>query len=99
MKLVSNNYSSDLKLRIIHLYCNKTYNVKQLTDIFNVSKSSIYNWINDYKSNKLTIKKQYIKPTSKYQNNDIRNIILVYVNQYPNFIYCELIKYIYKITN
>ena len=98
MNLKSNNYSMDLKLRIIKTYNEKIYNVIEIAKIYNISKSSIYSWIKLYKNSQLLPKQEYIKPTSKFQNIKIRNIILTYISENPNFIYTYLIIHIYKIT-
>ncbi len=90
----SNNYSFDLKSRVINEYNKKQKNVKEICLLFSVSKSSVYNWIKLYNSNELTIKKEYIKPTSKFCNLEIRNIIFEYVTLNPNFIYSLLINII-----
>jgi len=47
----TNNYSIDLKLSIIQLYCKNKYSVTQLSSMFDISKSSIYDWINKYNNN------------------------------------------------
>lgn len=91
MNLKTNNYSVDLKLRVVNAYNNKTHNVTDICRTFSVSKSSVYNWINLYKNNKLTSKCEYIKPTSKIHNENIRNIILSHIQSFPNFIYVDLI--------
>ena len=56
------------------------------------------NWIKLYKANILLTKKKYIKPTSKFQNQKIRTIILKYINEHPNFLYPDLIKIILNET-
>ena len=90
----SNNYSIDLKLRVINTYNQKIYKINDIVKIFCVSKSSVYNWVKLYKSEELTSKITYIKPKSNFHNIQIRNIISEYVKINTNFIYSILISYI-----
>jgi transposase len=82
MNTTSNNYSIDLNKNIL--------SVIEIALRFSVSKSSVYNWIKLYKSGNLTIKNEYIKVTSKFQNLDIRNIILEHIKENSNFIYSTI---------
>lgn len=94
MNTTSNNYSLDLKNRIINEYNKHILSVIEIAKIFSVSKSSVYNWIKLYKENDLHIKEKYTKQTSSFQNLDIRNIILDHIKSNPNFSYLNLIKII-----
>ena len=99
MNTKSNNYSMDLKSRIINEYNKNILSVVKIALKFSVSKSSIYSWIKLCKACKLTTKTEYTKPTSKFQNQEIRNIILEHVKENTNFIYQNLIKNIQNKTN
>ena len=95
-----NYYSYDLKCKIINLYLNNSYTVIQLTNLFNISKSSIYNWIKLYNNGTLKIKKDnFIKNNSFFRNPIIRVNIKFYIIRNPNFIYKKLISYIFNKTN
>ena len=95
-----NYYSYDLKCKIINLYLNNSYTVIQLTNLFNISKSSIYNWIKLYNNGALKIKKDnFIKNNSFFRNPIIRVNIKFYIIRNPNFIYKKLISYIFNKTN
>ncbi len=91
MNLKSNNYSLDLKLRVVNAYLKEQYTVADICDIFKISKSSVYNWIKLYKNNELTNKISYVKPTSNFRNKDIRNFIFNFINKNPNFIFATII--------
>ena len=94
MNLKSNCYSNDIKLRVVKLFIDNKYSVKQLVELFSVSKSSIYNWINTYKNSNLLQKSSYVKVNSKFRNITIREFILKYVSSNPNLNYTELIQQI-----
>jgi transposase len=99
MNIKSNNYSLDLKLRIINTYNKKIYSIPNLATLFSVSKSSIYNWIKLYTNNNLLSKTKFIKITSKFQNPQIRSIILNFITLNSNFIYTDLITTVYNTLN
>ncbi len=99
MNIISNNYSLDLKSRVINEYNKKIKSVEEISFDFSVSKSSVYNWIQLYKNDNLTVKKAYIKPTSKFHNPEIRVIISDFVSLNPNFIYTCLITTIREKTH
>ncbi len=94
MNTRSNNYSLDLKSRIINEYNKNILSATQISALFSVSKSSVYNWIKLYKLDTLTNKIEYIKPTSNFQNSNIRSIILDHIKTNSNFSYLNLIKII-----
>jgi transposase len=95
MNIKTNNYSLDLKLRIVKVYNEKILTVPNICKLFCVSKSSVYNWIKLFNDNQLYNKKIYIKPTSFFQNKEIRNFILTYIQLNPNFDYFKLIALIF----
>ena len=97
--MISNNYSLDLKSRVINEYNKKIKNIKEISSDFSVSKSSVYNWIQLYKNDDLTVKKAYTKPTSKFHNSEIRVIISDFIGSNPNFIYTCLIATIKEKTH
>jgi transposase len=47
-------YSYELKLSVMNFYHSKYWKIKDAVYILNVSKSTIYNWIDLYKNNMLT---------------------------------------------
>lgn len=98
MNFRSNNYSLDLKIRVINEYNKKIISATKIATLFNVSKSSVYNWIKLYNDNELKNKIKYIKPNSIIHNLDIKNTILDHVNINPNFLYLNLIKIIKQKT-
>jgi hypothetical protein len=63
MNTTSNNYSINLKSRVINKY-NK--------NILSISKISVYNWIKLYKSGNLTTKIKMYNRMSK--NNKLKNL-------------------------
>ena len=99
MNIKSNNYSIDLKSRIINEYNKNILSVVKIASLFSVSKSSVYNLIKLYRSGKLTSKKEYTKHSSKFQNHEIRIIILTHIKDNSNFFYLNLIKIIEDKTN
>ena len=94
MNTKSNNYSLDLKSRIINEYNRHILSVVKIATLFSVSKSSVYNWIKLYKQDTLKTKIQYTKSKSNFQNSDIRSIILEHIKINPNFLYLNLIEII-----
>lgn len=94
----SNTYSLDLKLRVVKAYNEYKYTISKLAEMFNVSKSSIYNWIKQNNNDSLTNKKDYIKITSIFRNEKIRNIITTHIEKYPNFNKDVLMKQIFNKT-
>lgn len=94
MNTRSNNYSLDLKSRIINEYNKHILSVIKIATLFSVSKSSVYNWVKLYKQDILKNKIQYTKQKSNFQNSDIRSIILDHIKTNPNFSYLSLIEII-----
>lgn len=99
MHLKSNNYSIDLKLRVVDAFLDKIYSISDIVKIFNVSKSSVYNWVNLFKSNQLNPKCEYTKQFSNFRNPQIRNTISEYIKTNSNFIYSKLIAHIFDTNN
>jgi len=75
-----------------------TLDVVEISALFSVSKSSVYNWIKLHKQNDLKNKTQYTKPKSNFQNSEIRSIISEHIKINPNFSYLNLIKVIETTT-
>ena len=95
-----NYYSYDLKIKIIELYFCNHFNVLKISNLFNISKSSIYNWIKLYNSNSLNETKQkYVLKNSKFRNINVRNAIINYTTKKPCFNYITLLNYIKRKTN
>jgi transposase len=71
-------YSTKFKESVIRYYNSKNFTIKNTIKIFEISKSTLYNWINEYNKNNLhnIINKRY-----KYNKNnrkEIRNYIVKY---------------------
>jgi transposase len=99
MNIKTNNYSNDLKLRVVKMYNEKIHSMYNICKIFNISKSSAYNWVKLFHiNNKLESKQKYIKITSMLRNNEIKNIITNYILLHVNFLYKDIIKIIFKKT-
>ena len=59
MNIKTNNYSNDLKLRVVKMYNEKIHTMHNICKIFNISKSSAYNWVKLFhKNNKLECKER-----------------------------------------
>ena len=59
MNIKTNNYSNDLKLRVVKMYNEKIHTMYNICKIFNISKSSAYNWVKLFhKNNKLECKER-----------------------------------------
>ena len=56
-------YSNDFRMAVIKYYQQNIFSIKSAVNIFSVSKSSIYNWINLYSNNQIlplsNIRKKY----------------------------------------
>ena len=78
-------YSYDLKIAIIKFNKSSYWNIKEAINIFGVSKSSIYNWINLCKTNILPIKSNVrIKYASKI-TIEIEKYVMMYVKKRITF--------------
>ena len=95
---MKNNYDYDLKIKIIQLY-KQGNKPLYLSNLFQVSLKSIYNWIYLYNNNLLKHKQKYIKKTSLFRNSLIRVNIKFYIFKNPSFQYIKLIAFLFKKTN
>jgi transposase len=84
-----NCYPLIFKQRVVKCYYSKQLFIKDLLDLFKISRSSLYNWVKLHKTNNLCEKKLYRKK-SKY-SNDIKKYIIKYVVKKINFDYKKLI--------
>lgn len=86
-----NNYPLIFKQIVISYYLKikKIVKIKSIVTIFNISKSSLYNWLKEYNLGILFEKKSYTKK-SKY-TDEIRNYIKKYVISHKIFNYKKLI--------
>lgn len=92
-------YSYELKISVVNFYYSKFWNIKDAINIFNVSKSTMYDWINLYKNNMLT-KSTNIRTTyNRSLNDEVENYIIIYVQKRTNFIYKNLKSCIKRIFN
>ena len=87
------HYHSTFKLIIVERILNKIYSVIEGAFLYKISRSTIYNWINLYKSNKLFTKKKYKRIKYKFSVT-IFNFINAYVKRDTNFNYKILINLI-----
>ena len=92
-----NNYPLIFRLTVISYYNLKKSPIKELLIIFNISKSSLYNWLKDYRLGKLSEKKRY-KKRSKF-TSEIKIYIKKYVLSRKIFNYKRLINLIKKKFN
>jgi len=101
MYIIINNYkmpkiiSNDLKLAVINFYNSEFFNINNLFFIFNISKSSLYNWLNNGIKQLINIRSKY----NSYITNDIKNYIIIYVTKKSSFEMKNLRKSITKIFN
>ena len=93
----TNSYPLIFKVNVVKCHKTKKYTVKKLLSIFNISRSSLYNWIKLYDNNELSEKQKYTK-TSKY-TIDIKDYICKYVLKKINFDCNKLIRLINKNFN
>ena len=89
-----NNYPLFFKLKVVEYYLQRKVSIKELLNIFQISRGSLYNWINQYKNETLSEKESYDK-ISKY-TEDIRIYIKEYVTKRKIFSYKKLIKVLKK---
>jgi len=92
-----NCYPLIFKIRVVEYYKLKKSPIKELLSIFKINKSSLYNWVNLDKNNKLEKKKEYTK-TTKYTKY-IKEYICRYVIRKINFDHNKLIKLVNKKYN
>jgi len=88
----TNCYPLILKMKVISCYLSDQYTINEIVSIFDICKSSIYNWINLYKKGDLHEKMKY-KKNSMY-TDEIRKYICIYVIKRTNFDYKKLIRII-----
>jgi len=87
-----NNYPLFYKLQVVSTYLNTNITVVNIKYLYKICKSTLFNWINLYKQNKLNNKKKY-KKRSKF-TLQIKRYIKKYVIRRINFKYKLLIKQI-----
>lgn len=78
-------YSHDLKISIINFNKSSYWDINEAINIFEVSKSSIYNWINLYNSNMLPIKSNVRTAYMSKITDDIKKYIIMYVKKRITF--------------
>jgi len=64
-------YDFKFKLKVIDCKKNKKLTRTQLIDVYGISNGSLYNWYNQYESNKL--------PKKVYKKSKIKKIIKNYI--------------------
>ena len=87
--------SNDLKISVINFYNSEFFNINNLFLIFNISKSSLYNWLNNDIKPLSNIRSKY----KSYITDDIKNYIIIYVTKKCSFEMKNLRKSITKIFN
>lgn len=80
------------KIKVIECYNKHKYKTKELLDIFQVSSSSFYYWLNQYKTGTLGERKQRIEKTTP----EMKFYIRTYVIRHINFNYKKLISMLNK---
>lgn len=85
-------YSYDLKISIINFSKSSYWNINKAIKIFNVCKSSIYNWINLNKLNMLQIKSNIRTMYKSKITNEIEKYVIMYVKKRITFNRKNLIK-------
>jgi len=88
----TNSYPLIFKVNVVKCHKTKKYTVKELLLIFNISRSSLYNWLKLYNNDELIEKKKYIK-VSKY-TIEIKDYICKYIIKKINFDCNKLIRLI-----
>jgi len=93
-----NCYPLVFKQSVIRCYYNNNCkNIQYILNVYKISKSSLYNWINLHKINKLTYKKRYTKKSKIIPK--IKCYIRSYVLRKKRFMYKKLIALIKKRYN
>lgn len=99
-------YSKELKESVIRYYKSNDFTINNTINIFSISKSSLYNWIEHYTNNNLqninNIRTTYITKFSKENDNNIsiRKYIVNYIlKRQTNFTIKNLRKNITRIFN
>ena len=90
-------YSNDFKSAVLNFYFSDLFTLSNTISIFNISKSTLYNWVNSFQKFK-TIFKSNIRP--KYNSkitNEIQNFIVTCVIKKSIFTIKNLKRRIFKI--
>ena len=92
-------YSYELKKSIINFNKSEYWHINRAIEIFNVSKSSIYSWI-DLNKNGLLCEIPNIRSNyNRNINDEIEKYIVIYVTNRINFVYKNLKKCIKRLFN
>jgi transposase len=90
-------YSDNFKRSVINFYNSDLFSISNSLLIFNISKSTLYNWINFYThtNNFLNERSNYFSKIS----NEVKKCIIAYVMKRTIFSMKKLRKYILRIFN
>jgi transposase len=92
-------YSYDLKISIINFNKSSYWDINEAINIFNVCKSTIYNWLNLYKINMLPVKSNIRTLYKSKISNEIEKYVIMYVTKRITFNKKNLNRCIKKIFN
>ena len=92
-------YSLDLKISVIAFYNSDLFTIENCLYIFNISKSTLYNWINLNKQNDLQIISNKRNNYNSKITNEIQKYIITYVSKRNIFSTKNLRKCISRIFN
>ena len=87
-----NCYPLIFRTKVVLCYQSRQYSITEIIRIFDICKSSIYNWVKLYNKGELCEKVKY-KKKSKY-TDEIQKYICEYVIKRTNFDYKKLIQII-----
>lgn len=88
-------YTTDLKLSVINFYNSDLFTIENCTNIFNISKSSLYNWVNLNFQYTPNVRKPYCSKI----NNTVQKYIIEYVTKKIVFTIKKLRKCIKNVFN
>ena len=92
-------YPYELKKSVVNFYKSELWDIKEALKIFNVSKSSIYGWIDLNKNNLLLETSNVRGDYERKIYNEIEMYIITYVTKKVNFVHKNLKRCIKKIFN
>ena len=92
-------YPYELKKSVVNFYKSELWDIKEALKIFNVSKSSIYAWIDLNKNNLLFETSNVRSDYERKINNEIETYVITYVTKKVSFIHKNLKRCIKKIFN
>ena len=92
-------YSIELKLSVINFYYSDLFTIENTLSIFNISKSTLYNWVNLHKNNLLNLQSNIRTPYRSKITSNVEKYIVIYVTKRISFSIKNLKKCIKRIFN